>query len=247
MTSSFSDDQYELAYPDGIEHHWWNIARSSLIRDLVSKAGLDTSTLLEVGCGKGLEVRHLRHRGINVLGVELANVTPLKGMESYINTGMDALDLPLEQRQRITAILLLDVIEHLPEPEVTLKSIAHGFPNLEVVILTVPAGSEVWSNYDEFYGHYRRYSLQLLEDLASRLHWRQESTGYFFKLTYPIARLLVTLNMKRSVELLPPATQWRWLHRLIARFFRIEYHLLPRRLMGTSAFSVLRVNALPDE
>ena len=57
--------------------------------------------------------------------------------------GVDAWDLPLAERVRFDTILLLDVIEHIPDPAALLKRLSDGFPNLSHLIVTVPACQEL--------------------------------------------------------------------------------------------------------
>jgi SAM-dependent methyltransferase len=241
MNTAFSNSQYELAYPQGIEHHWWSMARSWVISRIVSAESSGSDVFLEVGCGKGVEVKRLRDAGINAYGVELAQVTPLEPVASFVESGMDALDLPLDKRKRVTGLLLLDVIEHLPDPQAFLRSLRVSLPNLSVVIITVPAGQEVWSDWDEFYGHHRRYSLQMLKDLSSELGWRQHDAGYFFRLPYFPARLMSFFGIVRNTKVNPPASRLRWMHRLIFYFCSLDYWILPKWIKGTSAFAIFRL------
>ncbi|CAA0098534.1 Uncharacterised protein [Halioglobus japonicus] len=171
MNTTFSDQQFELCYPEGIQFHWWNIARNRLLASILQREAGDNSVFLEVGCGRGPVVKGLREYGLNVHGVELADVQPIEGMQSFVDSGIDACDLPLERRSEITGLLLLDVIEHLPDPEQFLSKLVDSFPNLSVVIITVPTRKEIWSNFDDFYGHYRRYTLEMLNELAMQLNW----------------------------------------------------------------------------
>lgn len=241
MTTSFSEEQYDLAYPEGIEFHWWNRYRSGLIARLCRDAVPAGARLLEVGCGRGGEVRALRASGLNVRGVELAPVPPLAAVANYVDSDQGATTLPAEQRAGVTGILLLDVIEHLPEPAAFLDALQQAYPDLETVIVTVPARGELWSNYDDFYGHYRRYTLPMLSELAQSLGWERQRSGYFFQLLYLPMRLMSALGVKRATSIAAPATGVRWLHALVAAYHRLEESVLPGAIPGTSAYAVLRV------
>ena len=241
MSTSFNEEQYDLAYPDGIEFHWWNRYRSGLIARLCRSAVPDGAHMLEVGCGRGGEVRALRASGFDVRGVELAPVPPLPPVTEFVDSDQDATTLPKEKRAGVTAILLLDVIEHLPEPDQFLDALQCAYPDLATVIVTVPARRELWSNYDEFYGHYRRYTLPMLGELADELGWSRERSGYFFQLLYLPMRLMSALGVQRATSITAPAAGARWLHALVAGYHRLEEWLLPGALPGTSAYAVLRV------
>jgi len=138
MNTIYTADQYDTCYPPGIEKHWWTIARSAQVSRIVRAENKTGDVFLEVGCGKGLEVKALRTAGIDVYGVELADVQPLEGMESFVSSGMDAVQLPIAQREQVTGLLLLDVIEHLPDPITFLKKLESRFPKLSVVVIAVP-------------------------------------------------------------------------------------------------------------
>ena len=154
-------------------------ATGLLAKILRSESG-DTGVFLEVGCGKGVVVKSLKDCGFNIHGVELANVEPMEGAQLLVDTGTDACEWAIERRSEITGLLLLDVLEHLPEPEEFLKQLESSFPKLAVVIITVPTCQEIWSNYDSFCGHYRRYTLGMLDELAGHLKWEHEKCRLLF-------------------------------------------------------------------
>ncbi|NND69789.1 MAG: hypothetical protein HKN19_19520, partial [Halioglobus sp.] len=141
----------------------------------------------------------------------------------------------------VVCILLLDVIEHLPDPVAFLASLQEAYPDLENVIVTVPARRELWSHYDEFFGHYRRYTLSMLDEHGKALGWGQERGGYFFRLPYIVMRLLGGLGVPRSTAMVAPAAGLRWLHALVAAYLRLESWLLPAGVPGTSAYAIYRI------
>ncbi|MDG2410291.1 MAG: methyltransferase domain-containing protein [Halioglobus sp.] len=240
MNTIYTDEQYELAYPPGIEHHWWSAARNELIAKLLNEECADCN-FLEVGCGKGVVVKGLRKEGRDVRGVELANVQPLSGAEPWVDSGVDACDLALETRLAYDGLLLLDVIEHLPDPEEFLNKLLKSFPNVSVVVVTVPAGQELWSNYDEFAGHHRRYSLDMLENLGATLGWTLDRAEYFFRLSYFPMRLMTMLGIDRQLKMVAPGKALRPLHRVVCAISRLEQALLPRDVRGSSAYGLYKI------
>jgi hypothetical protein len=240
--TTFSSHLYDMCYPPGIEHHWWTLARNSLLANILSKESGNASAFLEVGCGKGLVVKSLNDSGFNVHGVELADVEPVEGAQELVDSGIDAIEWPIERRAQITGLLLLDVIEHLPEPEAFLKKLQASFPSLDVIIITVPTCQEIWSNYDSFCGHYRRYSLEILEKLAAELNWTTKSAGYFFRFPYLPMRLMSLLGVDRNTKINAPTKVMRPLHRLVSLACQIEEALLPRRMRGSSAYAIYYPN-----
>lgn len=243
MKTTFSHDQYEMCYPPGVEHHWWTVARNRLLAKLLHNETSMNSVFLEVGCGRGLVVESLRKHGLNVVGAELAEVDPVESIRTFVHTGVDANDWSEQRRSEITGILLLDVIEHVPEPEPFLQKLQSSFPNLSTVVVTVPTCNELWSNFDDFYGHYRRYSLKMLERLAADLKWKTKESSYFFRIPYIPMRLMSALGVQRNLAIKAPGKMMKPLHQVISKASELERALLPRTLKGTSAYAVFDVTA----
>ena len=242
MSTEFSQDQYALAYPEGIEHHWWNRARSWIILRLLKLYAQPNDTVLEVGCGRGVEVLSLRKAGIAIHGVELAPVPPLDQVADCVETGTDAVEVASSLRKDTRVLMLLDVLEHLPDPAAFIQHLLSHYPNVTTVIVTVPARQELWSNYDEFYGHQCRYTLEALRQLGGDAGLDTVSTGYFFQLLYPPARLLSLLRRDRATQIRPPSPALRAAHRLVAAVFKLEHALMPKSVRGSSAYSVFAVS-----
>jgi hypothetical protein len=192
--------------------------------------------VLDVGCGRGLTVDFLRKAGVDCHGVELAGVEPLPGVRAFVSTAQDAFTLPEELRRRVTVLLLLDVVEHLPAPEEFLLGCVQHFPSLSRLIVTVPARAELWSNYDDFYGHLRRYDRQALQALIRPVASRGADAGYFFHALYPVMRAQLAVSSERPVA--QQAPRWPWPHRVAARVFDLEQRLLPAGWYGTSLWGV---------
>lgn len=193
-------------------------------------------TVLDIGCGRGLTVDYLRKAGVDCHGVELADVQPLPDVRPFVHTSQEAFALPEDLRRRVTVLLLLDVVEHLPAPEAFLAGCVQHFPAVSRLIVTVPARSELWSNYDDFYGHLRRYDRGSLQALIRPVASRRADAGYFFHALYPVMRAQLALAAERPLAHQPP--RWRWPHRLAAGLFDLEERLVPARWYGTSLWGV---------
>ena len=154
--TAFDHEQFDTIYPEGVERHYWNRCRNQVIAEHLRRIRAE-GPLLEVGCGKGLVVHALRNAGFAITGVELAAVRPILEAAPYVRTATDARQLEVAQRNEVRTILLLDVIEHLEDPVAFLAELRSHFPALRHLLLTVPARQELFSNYDEFNGHFRRY------------------------------------------------------------------------------------------
>lgn len=242
MQTEFSEEQFRSIYPDGIEFHWWSLARNKITANIIQRFAGSKASILEIGCGRGIVVKSLRNAEFNCFGVDLAPVRPIQGAETYVWTGIEASQLTDKVRQSYDTVLLLDVVEHIAEPIDFLKEIAVAFPNVSHVIVTVPARQELWSNYDEFNGHYRRYTPDMLAELSHHLGWTLAWKSYFFKAVYlPAWFLIRKMKQKRKTRLEGPKGLSRLMHRIIAGCMVIDYQWLPGSIPGTSLVGYFRI------
>jgi len=253
MDSAYVEDQYKLSYPYHVEHHWWHLARHAVIFYELKKVIEKDSCLLEIGCGRGIVTKYLREREINCFGIEPASVVPLQEVKEFVRSESEPASLSVAEREKYDVIVLFDVIEHILDPIAFLKPLRKLFPNLKYVVITVPGRAELWSNYDDFYGHHRRYSMKMIEDLARNLSWNIIHRGYFFHTLYIAIWATIILRIKRSIKIDAPGKSARNIHRMFSLGQIWEYHLLPKNIPGTSiiaCFSMLATghdNARPRD
>lgn len=237
--SGYSAQQYEENYPDGVEQSYWNLARNEVIR-----RGLgDVGVVLDVGCGRGIVVDYLREHGVDCWGCEVGTPRPItERVAPHLFFGQDATELDSEFAKRVDAVLLLDVLEHLDDPEALLRACRARFSAARRFVVTVPARSELWTNYDDHFGHRRRYDLSSVRELLACLAPSQVAAGYFFHALYPAIRVVAALGRKRTVEVGAPSGRLvRLAHRVLARGFDLDARVLPRWLPGSSILVVAEV------
>jgi hypothetical protein len=160
-------------------------------------------------------------------------------IERYIQTGVDFFDLDPQWVDSFKTILMLDVLEHIEEPAEFLRAVMDRAPSVERVIVTMPARMELWSNYDEHYGHYLRYDRISMHELAERAGMRVRACGYAFRALLAAGWITGKLGMKRSTIIHPPSGLMRPVHGLIAGVMSLEYALLPEQIAGSSIYAVL--------
>jgi 2-polyprenyl-3-methyl-5-hydroxy-6-metoxy-1,4-benzoquinol methylase len=239
-TTAYTHKKFRDIYPDGIEHHFWNHARNVIIFDFLVKHDLHNETILEIGCGRGIVLQYLMQKKITCSGVDLAEVDPVAGVKDRIINRTDAFDLPLEFRKTVSSVFILDLIEHFKEPATFLRQLVEKFPNVNTVLVTVPARAELWSNFDVYNGHVIRYSPKDISNLAGKeLHLVRAE--YFNHLLYPVFWILSRLFKKRVTALRAPSGWKIALHRFISWILVADYHLLPARLPGTSIIALFSV------
>ena len=235
--SEFSQEQYDMGYRPNVRLHYWYLARNRILEKEIKRLNSGHKPILEIGCGPGFVLQHLRAKGFDCTGVELANVKPLPGLESHIKGGLDFKDMPESDRKRIQVVLLLDVIEHIENDSEFLRNVVEAFCSLRHILISVPARKEIWSNYDEYYGHFRRYDSCGLSDLLLDTGFRPIRIQYGFHATYLAARSLKWLRINRVVKWEEPKGIFISLHRIMAFFFRTEKMICPSFLPGSSLFA----------
>ncbi len=238
MKSEFTRNEYELAYPDGAEDHYWNLARNHILGKTIAAHIEPADKIIEIGCGRGGVVKYLNHNGLDCFGVELAQCVPYPGAEEYVETETNALDIADVKRSNFTVLLLLDVLEHIENPRSFLDAILNKYENIRMLVITVPARKEIWSEYDEFYGHQTRYDLEMSAGLIKASGFRIVQIGYFFNGLYAAARLALSLSAKRAVKVSSPRGIAKHIHKALSFWFILEYYLTPARLRGSSIIGV---------
>ena len=236
----FTNEQFQKIYPDGIENHYWNHARNNIILRFLKKHGINREPILEIGGGRGVVSRFLHENLVDITGVELAAVIPVTGTEGYFFAGTDAFSLHVDKAKRYTVIMLLDVIEHIEKPAEFIEKILQHFIGVKYILITVPARQELWTNYDEYNGHYRRYNLADLRHLSHGKS-RLISAGYFNHVLYPVFWLYARLIKSRETVLKAPNGWMIGVHRVLSWVLQADYFALPCKLPGTSVIGLISV------
>ncbi|MBF0154304.1 MAG: glycosyltransferase [Magnetococcales bacterium] len=94
--------------------------------------------VLDLGCGDGAIDRRLREKGCRVTGVDKLPPTDKSGLDDHIVHDLNNHSLP-ENLSRFSHILLLDVVEHLADPEAFVANLHEACgsnPNLRIIATT---------------------------------------------------------------------------------------------------------------
>jgi 2-polyprenyl-3-methyl-5-hydroxy-6-metoxy-1,4-benzoquinol methylase len=181
------DDTYGAAYRELFERHWWWRAREHVILAALRRhrptGGL--RSVLDVGCGDGLFFDRLAA----IDGVELVEgvepganlVSPTGPHRARIH--VVPFDETFDPGRSYSLVLMLDVLEHLPDP---IASLRHALALLEpggVFVATVPAFMALWTHHDEINHHFTRYDKKSFRELAAAAGLRIDEARYFFHWT----------------------------------------------------------------
>ena len=140
-------------------HPWWR-ARARLTIAILERAGVNPpARVLDAGCGWGVTLDALERRGYRVTGLDISRRV-LDGLDRPDRELIVAdLSQPLPGSVApFDAVLALDVIEHLDDDRQALARLAQlTRPHGGIVVISVPAQPDLFSEFDEVQGHRRRY------------------------------------------------------------------------------------------
>lgn len=243
--SSFQgmDPDYALHYRELYEKHWWWRAREAVIVDVVAKlrSGKKRQRILDVGCGDGLFFDRLSPFG-DVEGVEPDPTTLAANGRHRHAIHVGAFDATFAPHSRYSLILMLDVLEHLPDPTTALRHAVSLLSADGRVVITVPAFQQLWTSHDVLNHHYRRYTKRSFAEVAQAAGLMIEDQWYFFYWLFPLKLGVRMLEYVGQSEPTTPRIPTTWLNRTLFRLSRFEQRIAPARWMpfGSSLLVVGR-------
>jgi SAM-dependent methyltransferase len=142
-------------------HPWWQ-ARTRLVLAILERHEISPpARILDAGCGWGVTLEALEERGSRTSGLDVSRqaLERLDGpdrqlIEADLTSPLDPLAIA---HAPFDAVLALDVIEHLDNDEAALASLGRLVRPGGLMIVTVPAMPELFSEFDQIQGHRRRY------------------------------------------------------------------------------------------
>src|SRR5262245_42142426 len=241
----------------------WERARLSLghVRIRLHVPLRPGDAVLDIGCGDTFVSEELarRYPGVQFYAVDNAftdqQLERLRGRLTVPNVSLfSSLDaVPLARPAAL--VLLLDVIEHVPDDATFLREIRQrtlvGAGTW--ILMTVPSFQSLFSSHDRFLGHYRMYTVRLFRQLLSPLKLEPAEEGYFFA-TLLFVRFLQLLKERiiGSPETFTGVAGWHGSEsasQLIASLLTLDGRLtiaLARaglKIPGLSNFAVCRKSA----
>jgi hypothetical protein len=230
---------------DGLERHlahqlehgrsfFWHRLRWGVVSQYLPDGSF---ALVDVGAGIGLigEFLHDARPDATYRFVEPIAFLEAELEERY-GAGANAKD---ESRfEDASVVTLLDVLEHQEDDRAFMTELVAKLEPGTTLVVTVPAGSYLWSSWDEALGHYRRYDRDSLRRAVAGLPVEIVELDYLFPELVPLG-LVRRLRRRRGDEAeFPelPASANAALYRIGSASLRLRR----RWPAGTSLLAVLR-------
>jgi hypothetical protein len=201
-----------VSYPDhgnedcfAIEKNsFWFNHRNEVIREVMQKFPF-SGNFADIGGGNGYQASYIRN---NFPGKDVFLVEPgyqgclnakRSGLENVYNMSFQDFDFT---GNNIRGIGLFDVVEHIDDDVSFMRGIAEKCGKGGLIFVTVPAYNWLWSDIDNYSGHFRRYNSGMIKKLAKDAGLELLYNGYFmFYLILPILfgrSLLYRIRGKRD-------------------------------------------------
>lgn len=141
-------------------HPWWS-ARSKLVLGLLDGLGVrPPARVLDAGCGWGTTLDALERAGYRAAGMDVSRRMLERLDRDRPERALFVADLTRELPAGIEAfdaVLALDVIEHIDDDRGAVARLAELVRPGGVLIVSVPALPEFFTEFDAIQGHRRRY------------------------------------------------------------------------------------------
>jgi SAM-dependent methyltransferase len=184
--------------------HPWFRSRAALITWAMRRFCKEAGSFLDVGCGTGLVLQHLsrRYPDLSLSGGD-PSIESLRCAEGRVPRAtlflLDARSLPFDSE--FDAVGAFDVLEHIHDDRTVLSQMRQAVRPGGSLLLTVPQHPFLWSPFDEYSGHVRRYTRRGLASRVREAGWEVVYTTSFVSLFLPalsLSRVLLRGSLRKE-------------------------------------------------
>jgi len=237
-------DMPEDYYNAADSEHFWVDWRFRVLKSLLPR-NFDWSRTLDVGCGNAVTAEQIEsHYGSVIAGCEM-NISLLS--MAVAGSGplyyYDITEKHDEFKDFFSNIIILDVLEHIEDPVRFLNAVNFHLKDNAKVIINVPAFQGFYSLYDKVQGHFKRYTVSLLEKELAAAGFYIDKAIYWGMSLAPIAlirKYIMRFCRRESaikIGFRPPTVHINAVLKLIGK---AETLFFKRSLFGTSLMAVAR-------
>jgi len=224
--------------------HFWFHGRMALIEHVLDRFFPRAESFLDVGSGTGHVVAALRRRwpSMQITAAEAfadglrLTAQRAAGVE-LVQT--DALHLPYDAE--FDAVAAFDVIEHIADDGAAVREMVRAVRPGGGLMVTVPQHQFLWSPFDDYVLHHRRYSRAALKRLFNDAGCDVVFATSFVSLLLPAMFLARMFRRARPED---PLSEFRvsgWQNRVGASLLTAERWLIRRGISFPAGGSLLMV------
>jgi SAM-dependent methyltransferase len=178
--------------------HFWYTSRRKAVTSLLSRFTKLTSQGegtrgVEIGCGTGGMQETLSQFCHELIGVEpfenAARVARLRNSKFTI-VQTEGEKFLAEHPESFELIATFDVLEHLEDDMGMLRQMHSALVPGGSLVITVPASKILWSSYDLFDQHWRRYERTDLQQKLEEAGFSVSRISYLFMCLFPVVYLV---------------------------------------------------------
>ncbi len=226
--------------------YWWFVNKRRLARMLLEEYAPASGLLLEAGCGGGLFSSELQAEGRNIacgdVSAAAARFAHAQGVRKTL--AFDAgRGWPFREAS-VDAVVMLDVLEHIKNDGACLEEVRRVLQPGGVAVVTVPAYPWLFSAWDAYNEHFRRYTAKSLMKTAQEAGFDIERCSYWNAVSVPPAVVVRWKDRLLGAKLkdveFPHVPQW--VNAALMTYGRLENRWLKRLPLplGLSVWAVLK-------
>lgn len=200
------DDALTAVHEDatGSDHPIDMASRSAALDSLRTYLPHPAATILEIGCSSGYLLPLIKEHfpRASVFGADVVKEPLLRLAARIPDLPLLRFDLtrcPLPDAC-VDAVVILNVLEHIEKEEAALSHLYRVLKPGGILVLEVPAGSELYDYYDEYLRHYRRYNARDLSLACARAGFEKMTSSHLGFWLYPAFWLVKKLNRRNAPQ-----------------------------------------------
>ena len=178
---SYPDDGNGKCFEIEKDSFWFN-HRNNLIFSAVKRYN-GSNSLFDIGGGNGFVAKKLQDEGIDVALIEPGKIgtsnARKRQLKNIIHSTLEDAEF---KASSLDSIGLFDVLEHIEDDSSFLGKLDYYLKDDGIIFITVPAFQWLWTNEDDDTGHYRRYTLKSIKQVAQENGFEILFSSYLFSL-----------------------------------------------------------------
>jgi len=190
---SFPEGGHDECF-QGEDASFWFHHRNRCLIELL-RAFPPAGVLLEIGGGNGFVAQALIRAGYETVLLEPGPAGARNALARGVSTvACSTFEAAAFRDGSLPAAGMFDVLEHIEDDAAFLTQLHRAMAPSGRLYLTVPAYQALWSEADEYAGHFRRYTLSEIGSRLAAAGFAVEWASYFF------APLVVPIFLLRALR-----------------------------------------------